>query len=33
MPEFQFDIKQQGDVDDLNGLFGFGLFLTFRWYF
>jgi len=32
-PEFKFDMEQNIQDDDITSLWGFGFFLTFRWYF
>jgi len=33
IPEARFEMEQRLPNDDPNSLWGFGLFLTFRWYF
>jgi len=32
-PEFRFDMEQNIQDDDFSSLWGFGFFLTLRWYF
>lgn len=33
VPEFQFDMEQNIEDDDITSLWGFGLFLTWTWRF